>query len=139
MVQKCPRPIIATPQTVSDLSRGLLSYDGSPKAEEALYIATYLSGQWKIPLVVISVTENNRLAMSSLTRADKYLRSHGVTATLVRKSEPVTEAILETSDEHKCDFIIMGGYGFSPLLEVVLGSTVNQILRESRIPMIICR
>ena len=139
MVQKCPRPIIATPQTVSDLSRGLLSYDGSPKAEEALYIATYLSGQWKIPLVVISVTENNRLAMSSLTRADKYLRSHGVTATLVRKSEPVAEAILETSDEHKCDFIIMGGYGFSPLLEVVLGSTVNQILRESRIPMIICR
>jgi nucleotide-binding universal stress UspA family protein len=139
MVQKCPRPIIATPQNVSNLSRGLLSYDGSPKAEEALFIAAYLSGQWKISLVVISVNENNQLAINSLTRADKYLRAHRITATLVRKSEPVAEAILQTSEEHKCDFIIMGGYGYSPLLEVILGSTVNQVLQESHIPMLICR
>jgi nucleotide-binding universal stress UspA family protein len=33
----------------------------------------------------------------------------------------------------------MGGYGYSPLLEVMLGSTVDQVLRESSLPTLICR
>jgi len=33
----------------------------------------------------------------------------------------------------------MGGYGLSPVLEVVLGSGVDQVLRTSRQPMLICR
>jgi nucleotide-binding universal stress UspA family protein len=33
----------------------------------------------------------------------------------------------------------MGGYGFRPLLEVVLGSTVDQVLRWRRWPVLICR
>jgi len=33
----------------------------------------------------------------------------------------------------------MGGYGFSPVLEVVIGSSVDQVLRESRQPVLICR
>ena len=41
--------------------------------------------------------------------------------------------------EQESDLIIMGGYGLSPVLEVVLGSAVDQILRASRRPMLICR
>ncbi|NIN69699.1 MAG: universal stress protein, partial [Anaerolineae bacterium] len=37
------------------------------------------------------------------------------------------------------NLIIMGGYGYSPVLEVVLGSTVDQVLRHSRHPTLICR
>jgi nucleotide-binding universal stress UspA family protein len=33
----------------------------------------------------------------------------------------------------------MGGYGHSPVMEVVLGSAVDQVLRESRQPTLICR
>jgi nucleotide-binding universal stress UspA family protein len=33
----------------------------------------------------------------------------------------------------------MGGYGRRPELEVVLGSAVDQVLRESRSPVLICR
>jgi nucleotide-binding universal stress UspA family protein len=33
----------------------------------------------------------------------------------------------------------MGGYGFSPLVEVVLGSAVDQVLRESSRPVLVCR
>jgi len=47
--------------------------------------------------------------------------------------------MLRLSQQAKCDFIIMGGYGFSALLEVVLGSSVDQVLRESLVPTLICR
>jgi nucleotide-binding universal stress UspA family protein len=62
-----------------------------------------------------------------------------VQAVFVKESGPVAEAILKTADEHQSDLIIMGGYGLSPVLEVVLGSTVDHVLRASRRPMLICR
>lgn len=55
MVQRCPRPILFTPQASSPLSHALLAYDGSLKSQEALFIAAYLAGAWKIPLSVLSV------------------------------------------------------------------------------------
>jgi nucleotide-binding universal stress UspA family protein len=52
---------------------------------------------------------------------------------------PVAAEIMVTAEEQGCDLIIMGGYGFTPLLEVALGSVVDAVLRTSRRPMLICR
>jgi nucleotide-binding universal stress UspA family protein len=34
---------------------------------------------------------------------------------------------------------LMGGYGHSPVLEVVLGSVVDTVLRASQQPVLVCR
>ena len=57
----------------------------------------------------------------------------------MQESGPVAEAILKTALAHENDLIIMGSYGFSPVLEVALGSTVDQVLRRSRQPVLVCR
>jgi nucleotide-binding universal stress UspA family protein len=139
LLRRCPRPVLAVPGSASRLSRVLLAYDGSSKADEALFVATYLAGQWQIPLVVVTVIEMGRTTSETLARAQSYLETHGVQAVFVKESGPVAEAILKTADEHQSDLIIMGGYGHSPVLEVVLGSTVDHVLRASRRPMLICR
>ncbi|MBN2549971.1 MAG: universal stress protein [Anaerolineales bacterium] len=139
LLLRCPRPILATPHTVAQLSRPLLAYDGSPKAQEALYIATYLSGKWQIPLVVVCVEDSSRVTSQTLNSALEYLSQHGVGAEGVIAEGPVGQAVLATSQAHNCDFLIMGGYGFTPVLEAVLGSSVDRVLRESRMPMLICR
>jgi nucleotide-binding universal stress UspA family protein len=139
LLRRCPRPVLAVPGSASRLSRVLLAYDGSSKADEALFVATYLAGQWQIPLVVVTVIEMGRTTSETLARAQSYLETHGVQAVFVKESGPVAEAILKTADEHQSDLIIMGGYGLSPVLEVVLGSTVDHVLRASRRPMLICR
>jgi nucleotide-binding universal stress UspA family protein len=139
LVQRCPRPIMAVPRIVSPLSRALLAYDGSPKAQEALYAATYLALQWQIPLVVVAVREAAQEADSPLDRARQYLESHGVAATYAAERGPVAEAILRAAAAHAADLILMGGYGFNPLLEAVIGSAVDQVLREAKQPILICR
>jgi nucleotide-binding universal stress UspA family protein len=139
LIRRCPRPVLAVPRASSHLSRALLAYDGSPKADEALFVATYLSCRWDIALVVVTVIETGRTTMETLAQAQKYLETHGVRATFVKESGSVAEAILKTAEEHESDLIIMGGYGLSPVLEVVLGSGVDQVLRTSRQPMLICR
>ena len=139
LIQHSPRPILATPNTVSSFSKALLAYDGSPKADEALFIATYLSAKWDIPLVVVAVNQKKFQASRLLARTEKYLHAHGIQATYVEKNGSPAEIILRTSGEQQCDLLLMGGYGSPPILEVFKGSVVDQVLRQSETPVFICR
>ncbi|MGH2522274.1 MAG: universal stress protein, partial [Anaerolineales bacterium] len=73
IIRRCPRPVLAVPGLASPLGRALLAYDDSPKAKEALFVATYLTEQWKIPLVVVTVVEANGTTPETLEHARKYL------------------------------------------------------------------
>ncbi len=139
ILRRCSRPVLAVPGPAVPVTRALLAYDGSPKAEEALYVATYLTGRWNIPLVVLTVLERKRQPSGILEIAHDYLDTFGLKAVYQKKSGPVAETILNTCESEGCDLIIMGGYGHNPVLEVVLGSAVDQVLQESRWPMLICR
>ena len=57
----------------------------------------------------------------------------------IEESGLVPDAILKTAEAQGSNLIIMGGYGHSPVLEVVYGSAVDQVLRESQQPTLICR
>jgi len=139
LIQHCATPILAVPQGSFGMRRILLAYDGSPKAKEALFVSTCLAGCWNVPLAVVTVSEENHTTPETMKLAKRYLRRHGIDAAYIEKQGGVGEAILEASAEFESDLIVMGGYGFNPVLEVVLGSAVDQVLRESRHPVLICR
>ncbi len=150
LIEHCPGPILAVPEAPGLQARqgfdpALLAYDGSRKANEALYLAAYLAGQREMALVVLTVDERKRGAAAgdaeprALLGARKYLEDHGVDANYVTRQGGVAEAILETAHEYSCGLVIMGGYGFSPPLQIVLGSAVDQVLRECKLPVLICR
>jgi nucleotide-binding universal stress UspA family protein len=139
LIQRCPRPVMATPQTVSPLTRALLAFDGSPKAREALFIAAYMAGKWKIPLSVLIVEGGVLNPSDVLVQARSYLEEHGISAEYRVESGNVGETILTQCQNDECDFVILGGYGLAPVLEVVLGSTVDEVLRKSCQPVLVCR
>ena len=141
LVQRCARPVLAVPDQPSGFKQALLAYDGNPKAREALFVATYLTGQWDVPLTVLIVAEDRKSAdVTALeTEAKAYLAQYGLAAAFTLKSGPVAEAILETSANYHSDLIIMGGYSHSPLKDLVLGNSVDQLLRQSKQPLLICR
>ena len=139
MIQRCPRPIVAVPGTPSSMNRALLAFDGSPKAMEALFIGTYLNVQWNTSLVLLTIPEGRRVTSKMLDQAQQYLEAHGAQAIALNRIGPEAETILASAEEHECDMFIMGGYGMQPVQEVVLGSTVDQVLRESRMPVMVCR
>lgn len=139
LIQRCSRPLLAVPGEATELRRGLLAYDGSPKAQEALYVAAYLAHRWQTELTLLTATDGQRITERTLAEAEGYLREHGVHAASVAVEGPAAEAILRTAQERECDLVIMGGYGFTPLWEMVLGSTVNDVARAVRVPLLICR
>ena len=138
LVRRCSRPLLAVPH-VSLLKRALLAYDGSAKSIEALFVGTYLAGHWQIPLGVVFVTEPNRPVSHAMDGARAYLESHDVQADFLERSGQSADSILAAASDWQADLVILGGYGYSPVLEAILGSTVDRLLREGRQPMLICR
>jgi nucleotide-binding universal stress UspA family protein len=139
IIRRCPRPVLTVPDRPSNLDRVLLAYDGSPKAEEALFIATYVSGRWNTPLAVLTVTESRFASQETLAHAREYLEAHHVKAEWAMETGSVAKAILMTAAARGFDLILMGGYGHGPAVEVMLGSAVDQVLRESSWPVLVCR
>lgn len=140
ILHRCPRPVLAVPRRVSPLNKPLLAYDGSPKADEALYISAYLCARWNQELVVVVVDENGRSAREAVRRAENYLRERGVAAEVLHLAGKAVPLILDTAAQRGCDVLAMGGYDSRPaVFEVVLGSTADAILRQTTIPVLICQ
>ncbi len=137
VIQQACRPIILVPALKPKIERLLLAYDGSPKAKEALFVSTYLAGKWKLEIDVLTVL-GGRATPENLGQAGDYLRKHGIEANSIVRSGDPGEIIIQTAQERGSDEIIMGGYGHTPLLEIVLGSAVDHVIRESAVPVFVC-
>jgi nucleotide-binding universal stress UspA family protein len=133
-----PTPVLVVPGALSPLSRPLLAFDGGRKAREALFFAANLAVQKQIPLTVASVEEDGVDVGAALSEARIYLERYGIGATFVEERGPAGKAILKTADAQESDLILMGGYGQFPLLDVLFGSVVDEVLRASRQPVLVC-
>lgn len=136
---RTPRPILAVPAANAEVAcrRALLAYDEGSKANEALFVAAYLAGKWGIELVVVSVGKG---ADAALSAARVYLETHGVTNAHYHTGEGGVESvILETAAAHDVDFLLTGGIQAQPLVQLMLGSTVEALLRARRYPLLLCR
>ena len=140
MIRRCPRPVLVVPDNVSDLNHALLSYNGAPKSDEALYLATYLAKKWNIQLSVLTIEHEDIQEKEVYIKAKQYLEDHKVNASYFRsEAGKRSELILNSALSNNCDFILMGGYKAIPVVEVVLGSVVDEVLRQTQIPLLICR
>lgn len=138
LIRRSSRPVLAVPGQVTPMARHLLAYDGSPKAMAALYVATYLTGSWKLPLVVVTVAGDG-IDEETLEEARIYLERHQIEADYLFTDGPAAEILMAVAQDQVIDLLILGGYGGIPVVEVVLGNVLDTLLGSSEIPMLICR
>jgi nucleotide-binding universal stress UspA family protein len=139
LIRGCSTPVLVVPGASSALERPLLAYDGSDRSREALFLATYLAERGNTALAVVTVAQGKLEHSQLLSEATAYLQSRGIEATLLEGKGTAAEAILEAAATHGSDLIVMGGYGRSPLVELLSGSVVDQVLRASRQPVLLAR
>lgn len=136
LLRCCHSPLLLTsgmPAPVLD--RMLLAHDASAKAEQALSVATYLAQRWGGPAWRWSVWEKTTRTPSGCWCT---LAQHNVTAAEVAATGRVPDAILATAESQRSGLIVVGGYGYAPVLEMALGSTTDELLHRSRLPTLIC-
>lgn len=138
IVERSSRPLLTVPAGARQFQRALLAYDGTDRAKEALFVATYLAEMWKTELIVFT-------AIDHTTKADtqeyvrRYLDIHEVEAEYIISERGAMDRLRETVEERAVDLVLMGSHGGSVLQQVFTGSALDYMLRESRVPTFICR
>jgi nucleotide-binding universal stress UspA family protein len=138
LISRSSRPILAIPGIISHFQHALLAFDGSPKSREALFVATYLAEQWQTKLTILTGLPDQALDSSAQEFAQNYLEFNEVEADFLSKKY-LPETLKATAEEIQADLVIMGGYSGSILKEMTAGSSVNFMLREAELPVLICR
>ncbi|MBS1250746.1 MAG: hypothetical protein MAG431_02342 [Chloroflexi bacterium] len=140
IIQRCPRPLLFVPGPARPLNRAILAYDGSPKSREALYIGAYLSCRCDTSLTILTSSQGIISTKGTLREARAYFEDQlGIQVNYEETGLPIADEIREQAQGEDLDLILMGGYSAAPMVEVVLGSAVDQVLREVRLPVLICR
>ena len=140
LIQNCATPIMGVPLGADHTyKKCLLAYDGSPKAEEALYLAAYLARFWELELTMLTVTGQKQISPDILFEAYAFLDRYHVPVDIIKASGPPATAVTLFVVEEDCDLIIAGGYSAGGFKKMFSGSLVDEFLTQSKVPVLICK
>ena len=139
VVRGSTRPILVTPKRYRDVARAVVAYDGSLHARQALQLAFEISRRTNLQITVLSV-DGGYAGVSALrqeieTRVGPNVPNYEVA---IRSGDPQRE-ILEMVEQFDVQLIVMGAYGHSRIRDLIIGSTTEQVLRRSRVPVLLTR
>lgn len=139
IIRNCPVPILTVPSPPGAIRSILLAFDGSIKAQEALFIAAYFGSQHSCQLTVLTSSEGLPNPEQVQGQAKAYLAQFPIECHYALSDDPVSRTIAALTAHQKFDLVMIGGYEGNVLLDVVLGSVVDNVLREIQLPILICR
>jgi len=126
-------PLVIGGDEERKVRRLLLAYDGSKHAQPALAWASSLQRTLPAEVVVVAVQENGLQSTSEwLEEARAQLAG---CKCLHRLGQPASN-IVAVAQENQADLIVMGRYRHTALLEWLIGSTVDRVLRGTQLPVL---
>ena len=140
VARKSPKPVLVSPMQFQEIRRPLLAYDGSQRASAAMHAAAELVSALGIPLTVVHVARDGATADGKvLEEARRYLQAYGLELNCVTISGPPHQRIIDMLRDRGYDLLFIGAYGHSKIIEMVLGSTTEYVLRNSPCPVFLAR
>jgi nucleotide-binding universal stress UspA family protein len=140
VTRKSPKPVLVTPLEFKEIGRPLLAYDGSQRASAALHASAEVASALGLPLTVIHVAKDNGTDGDRvLAEAQRYLQSYELPVTIKSLTGPPHQRIVDVLRDGGYDLLFIGAYGHSRIIEMVLGSTTEFVLRNSGAPVFLAR
>jgi len=139
VTRKCPRPVFVSTKRFKIIERPILAYDGSQRASSAMESAAEFCTQLDLPLTVLYVPKEDRIADRVLGEARSYLGSYGIQVRYeIAKGYP-EQKIVDYLMNFSFDLLFIGAYGHRRIIELVIGSTTEYVLRKSPCPVFLKR
>lgn len=139
VVRRASVPILGVQREARPIRRILVAYDGSERARDALDIAIHLAQHGQRSIVLLTVDDERKERLQAYEEARRRLEEAQVTFSSVYRAGHPAHLILQVAEETQCDLIAMGAYGHTSFLEVLFGSTVDDVMRRTHLPLLICR
>jgi nucleotide-binding universal stress UspA family protein len=140
VTRKSPKPVLVTPMEFREIRKPLLAYDGSPRSSVAMHVAAEVANGLGLPLTVLHVTrEGANGGGKMLEEARRYLERYDVALSCEAVPGHAPETIIDVIRRGDHDLLFIGAYGHSRIIEMVLGSTTEYVLRNSPCPVFLTR
>ncbi|MGZ8361632.1 MAG: universal stress protein [Allosphingosinicella sp.] len=138
LVVTARKPLLAVPAGATGFDAAgaaLVAWDGSREAATALASALPLL-QLAKHVTILEVADGS--AGEPAEEAAAYLSRHGVHPVIVRKSgDSPADVILDSAFAAPTDYLVMGAFGHSRLVESLFGGVTRRLLKESPVPLLI--
>jgi len=139
VARKCPRPVFISPKRFREIKRPVLAYDGSERASRAMCSAAEFAQSLGVPLTVVTCARDPKLGERTLAEARAYFANYTPKAEFKLLQGHANEEIVKFLKEHEADLLFIGAYGHSRIIEMVLGSNTEYVLRNSPWPVFLAR
>jgi len=139
VTRQCSKPVLVTPLEFKEPARPLLAYDGSERASAAMRVAAEVCSGLQLPLAVLTVCRDAEEGERTLDQACRYLGSYSLKTETALVDGHAYEAIPREIAAHGYDMVFMGSHGHGRVLEFVLGSTTEYVLRNVPCPVFLTR
>jgi len=139
ITRKSPRPVFVSTKQFKAIDRPLLAYDGSQRASSAMESAAEFCTVLHLPLTVLAIAKEESLAQTNLQQARSYLSSYAIEVKYESARGYPEQKIVEYLVTMNHDLLFIGAYGHRRIINMVLGSTTEYVLRNSPCPVFLNR
>jgi nucleotide-binding universal stress UspA family protein len=139
VTRKSPRPVFVSTKTFKAVERPLLAYDGSVRAGAAMESAAEFCAELKLALTVLYVPKHENMGEKVLQVARSYLSSYGIEVRYELARGYPEQKIVDYLVNFGYDLVFIGAYGHRRIIELVLGSATEYVLRKSPCPVFLNR
>ncbi len=140
VTRKCPKPLLVCPAgEARGFGKPMLAYDGSSRSASAMQTAAELCVALNLPLAVRHVARDQASAARVLDEARHYLASYPIEVSYATLDGHAPEQIVATLRDGGHDLLFIGAFGHSRIVEMVLGSTTEYVLRNAPCPVLLSR
>jgi nucleotide-binding universal stress UspA family protein len=131
-------PILVGGDEQRPIQHLLLAYNDSENAQRALVWASILQRTLPAKVTVLAVQESADTSHQWVTDMDTRVAQSGLAPYdfITRTGQPATE-IAAAAEEDLVDLIVMGRYRHTAAVEWLLGSTVDRVLRDTSLCVLI--
>ncbi len=139
VVRQTHKPVLVTPEKYKKITKILVAYDASSFSTKALTAGADIAERMKLPLTVVTVSDDKKAGEDILSQADDSLKDYKITYDKVLEGGETVSAILELCKGGSYDLLAMGAYGHSKIRELIIGNTTVQIMRKVNCAVLLCR
>lgn len=137
LLRKSPRPVLVVPAEPWPVKHVMLAFDGSAPALRALDIAARFCASQSLPLAIHTVATDEKAAQPIFDEARRFLNTPAFPVEYHRTAGHANEELLKAAKNY--DLLVMGAHGHSRVVELVIGSTTEYLLRNSPVPTLFVR
>jgi nucleotide-binding universal stress UspA family protein len=137
VLRRSPKPVIIVPAEPKPLQSVCLGYDGSAHARHAMDVAEQICKKRSLPLSVV-IAGKDMLAIEPVQEeVAKRVGGSSHPIEIHAREGKVHEVLVAAAGSH--DLFVMGAYGHNRIVELVLGSTTEYMLRNAPVPTLFIR